>query len=220
MLKRKDTKVAKMAKGSAKRMNRDSGDLGGFTIIEVVLVLAIAGLIFLMVFIALPALQRAQRDSQRRTDLGRVTQAILNFQGNNNGRLPSSSKTEQVQDNDDGLVDLVEYSCITGTAGTGGAAAQYKATEPACRLILEYMNGAGAQYSEWVDPDGYGYGLTIESFDEIGKETPTLVYEEHMVHVVKGARCNGEELIESNNSRDYAVMYRLEGSGVYCQDNG
>ncbi|MCL2869540.1 prepilin-type N-terminal cleavage/methylation domain-containing protein, partial [Candidatus Saccharibacteria bacterium] len=32
----------------------------GFTIIEVVLVLAIAGLIFLMVFIALPALQRSQ----------------------------------------------------------------------------------------------------------------------------------------------------------------
>ena len=37
----------------------------GFTIIEVVLVLAIGGLIFLMVFIALPALQRSQRDAQR-----------------------------------------------------------------------------------------------------------------------------------------------------------
>ena len=34
----------------------------GFTIIEVVLVLAIAGLIFLAIFITLPALQRAQRD--------------------------------------------------------------------------------------------------------------------------------------------------------------
>ena len=31
----------------------------GFTIIEVVLVLAIAGLVFLMVFIALPSLQAA-----------------------------------------------------------------------------------------------------------------------------------------------------------------
>ena len=36
----------------------------GFTIIEVVLVLAIAALIFLMVFMALPALQRSQRDTQ------------------------------------------------------------------------------------------------------------------------------------------------------------
>ena len=41
----------------------------GFTIIEVVLVLAIAGLIFLMVFIALPALPRNQRDPQRRNEL-------------------------------------------------------------------------------------------------------------------------------------------------------
>lgn len=41
----------------------------GFTIIEVVLVLAIGGLIFLMVFIALPALQRSQRDTQRKDDL-------------------------------------------------------------------------------------------------------------------------------------------------------
>lgn len=38
----------------------------GFTIIEVVLVLAIAGLIFLAVFLALPALQRNQRDTQRK----------------------------------------------------------------------------------------------------------------------------------------------------------
>ena len=47
----------------------------GFTIIEVVLVLAIAGLIFLMVFIALPALQRSQRDSLRRQHARSVADA-------------------------------------------------------------------------------------------------------------------------------------------------
>lgn len=47
----------------------------GFTIIEVVLVLAIAGLIFLMVFLALPALQRSQRDTQRKNDIGRLKAA-------------------------------------------------------------------------------------------------------------------------------------------------
>ncbi len=62
----------------------------GFTIIEVVLVLAIAGLIFLMVFIALPALQRNQRDTQRKNDLSRVQSAINSFQTNNRGRVPGS----------------------------------------------------------------------------------------------------------------------------------
>ena len=51
----------------------------GFTIIEVVLVLAIAGLIFLMVFLALPALQRSQRDTQRRDDLARFQTSIANY---------------------------------------------------------------------------------------------------------------------------------------------
>ncbi len=60
----------------------------GFTIIEVVLVLAIAGLIFLMVFIALPALQRGQRDQQRKNDVSRVQTAIQNYQSNNRNKLP------------------------------------------------------------------------------------------------------------------------------------
>jgi len=61
----------------------------GFTIIEVVLVLAIAGLIFLMVFIALPALQRNQRDTQRKDDMARLQTALVNYTNANRGRLPS-----------------------------------------------------------------------------------------------------------------------------------
>ena len=60
----------------------------GFTIIEVVLVLAIAGLIFLMVFVALPALQRSQRDTQRRQDYADLLSSINSYMTNNNGSLP------------------------------------------------------------------------------------------------------------------------------------
>ena len=64
--------------------------ISGFTIIEVVLVLAIAGLIFLMVFIALPALQRNQRDAQRKQDLSRVLTAVRSYQSTNRGRVPAA----------------------------------------------------------------------------------------------------------------------------------
>jgi len=63
----------------------------GFTIIEVVLVLAIAGLIFLMVFIALPALQRSQRDTQRRDDLSRFQSQLTNYATNNRGKIPRNA---------------------------------------------------------------------------------------------------------------------------------
>ena len=62
----------------------------GFTIIEVVLVLAIAGLIFLMVFIALPALQRNQRDTARRTDVSTVASAYTTYMNNNRGNAPAN----------------------------------------------------------------------------------------------------------------------------------
>ena len=70
---------------------RQKQQQSGFTIIEVVLVLAIAGLIFLMVFIALPALQRNQRDTQRKDDLGRVKVAINNYMSSNRGNIPTSA---------------------------------------------------------------------------------------------------------------------------------
>lgn len=63
----------------------------GFTIIEVVLVLAIAGLIFLVVFLALPALQRGQRDTQRKTDLGKMMSQVTAYQSNNQGSLPANT---------------------------------------------------------------------------------------------------------------------------------
>ena len=62
----------------------------GFTIIEVVLVLAIAGLIFLMIFLALPDLQRSRRNEQRKRDMGEIAGAIQNYRSANKGKMPKS----------------------------------------------------------------------------------------------------------------------------------
>ena len=78
-------KTLKLKPNSNKPNNKT---LPAFTIIEVVLVLAIAGLIFLMVFIALPALQRNQRDTQRKNDMSRVKTALDNYKSNNKNTLP------------------------------------------------------------------------------------------------------------------------------------
>ncbi len=67
----------------------------GFTIIEVVLVLAIAALIFLMVFIALPALQRNQRDAARKTELQNVVGAVTTWQSNHRGANPTSADADE-----------------------------------------------------------------------------------------------------------------------------
>ncbi len=78
----------------------------GFTIIEVVLVLAIAGLIFLMVFIALPALQKGQRDTQRRNDVSRFRAQVNQYQANNKGLVPAAT-----------AVDTFKTSYLDGSGG-------------------------------------------------------------------------------------------------------
>lgn len=79
-------------------MNVQKNKGKGFTIIEVVLVLAIAGLIFLMVFIALPALQRSQRDTQRRDDVSRFVSQLTSYSTNNRGALPTAGNIDAFVD--------------------------------------------------------------------------------------------------------------------------
>ena len=144
----------------------------GFTIIEVVLVLAIAGLIFLMVFIALPALQRSQRDTQRRSDLARFASAINQYQANNKGSLPTAAYTSD-------------------------------------KFIANYLGGAAG----FVDPDGTNYKIVF------GSGAKSISGFDHNVYFQAKAKCSGESAVASTNARDFAILYKLESSGVYCSDN-
>jgi prepilin-type N-terminal cleavage/methylation domain-containing protein len=63
----------------------------GFTIIEVLIVLAIAGLILLIVFLAVPALQRNSRNTQRKNDVSALLGAVNEYTSNHNGTLPPAT---------------------------------------------------------------------------------------------------------------------------------
>jgi len=93
----------------------------GFTIIEVVLVLAIAGLIFLMVFIALPALQRNQRDTARKNDVSNIASAVTSYSSNNRGAFPTTANlVDYVKDVSDNTAAVI----VNGTAGAQTLSAQ------------------------------------------------------------------------------------------------
>ena len=202
-------------------------DKKGFTIIEVVLVLAIAGLIFLMVFVALPALQRSQRDTARRNDMSRVDTSLVQYQTNN-------------QSNPDG--DLPVAGTWVATANFDGENACSE-DDSACKFIRDYMNSgvSGAnKVNEFKDQDGSYYSLVItdnysdgalsttsigennnsklvvkDSGYTIGGDSP---FSEHIVYIVPGSKCNGEIVVE-DTARHFSILYRLEGAGVYCIDD-
>ena len=65
----------------------------GFTLIEIVIVLAIAALIMVIVFVAVQGAQRARRDTATKNDVNRILALAENFASANSGKYPISSDT-------------------------------------------------------------------------------------------------------------------------------
>lgn len=68
----------------------------GFTIVEVMIVLAIAGLVILVVFLAVPALQRNARNTERTSDSSLVGAAVNECLANRNGQVAACDTAGEV----------------------------------------------------------------------------------------------------------------------------
>jgi prepilin-type N-terminal cleavage/methylation domain-containing protein len=91
----------------------------GFTIVEMMIVLAIAGVIMLLVFLAVPALQRNSRNTAYRNEASALLGAITEFSTNHSGDLPTSSASHAVEI----LAAANTKNITTLTVRTGAAAA-------------------------------------------------------------------------------------------------
>ncbi len=180
----------------------------GFTIIEVVLVLAIAGLIFLMVFVALPALQRSQRNTRREDDMSRVLTAVNDYQSNNNGKTPWENGN-----NSNNAKFVNRYIDSTTQASDSGLTSGGQATT------------CGDQFK---DPDGECYG--IKYMGQIGATTGTAATEgdksselgafSHVIYVYSNAGCGDEGVVvKSTGKRQVALFFVEEGGAITCNDN-
>ena len=190
----------------------DRNTTNGFTVIEVALVLAIAGLIFLMVFVALPGLRASQRDTDRREHVIKFLEAVKKYQTNNRGALPGGSDTGDSIS----VVWSGEDPKISETTWAG--------------FYRDYL---GANF---VDPSGENYKLQIldcgvPQVDQPCKTSnPNQVLAEmydrsisdkdigYTIVVVKQATCSGDGAVASSNPRKLAALYKLEGAGVYCSN--
>ena len=170
-------------------LNKLKKDNKGFTIIEVMIVLAIAGLILLIVFLAVPALQRNSRNTARKNDASRIATSYNNVVTNNNGTVPSASDSTQVSAilNDAGT--LAQYSL---TANAGGST---------CALNSGNLTVCAPTASGSVNALSSGDGVTIVEHATCGNlsnngATPPV---------------SDYTFTYSAGSREAAVMYTLEG---------
>lgn len=190
------TRLNKLNRGFTRTNSKRS--LGGFTIIEVMIVLAIAGLILAIVFIAVPQLQRNTRDNTRQNIVTRVKAEIETYASNNQGKYPYAAGPDWTSFYNRYLQELVNQGSLndpsSGTAVVGSASGT-----PASFSIAAYTAGMAT-----------GTGLPANAGD---------------FSVVYGARCNGENLTASGSAtattKKYAVLMGLDRAGTrFCVDNG
>ncbi len=179
----------------------------GFTIIEVVLVLAIAGLIFLMVFVVFPQLQRNQRDTQRRDDMSRFLTAVMNYQTNNRNRLPFYDSTGTVEGDGSGETTNT-YKLINDYLKVAGDTFEDPSTGKTYEIYsLECEKQNNGDCELHVYQTGSGQNATNVT-DLLGKIT-----------VYTNAKCDGEKPVYVQGNRKFAFTLKLEGAGTYCGQN-
>lgn len=90
----------------------------GFTIIEVTIVLAIAGLIMAIVFVAVPALQRNAHNTQRKSDASHLAGLVNEYASNHAGELPDSGALKTLYDGEKWSI-MTDEPSITDTIPSG-----------------------------------------------------------------------------------------------------
>jgi prepilin-type N-terminal cleavage/methylation domain-containing protein len=136
----------------------------GFTIIEVLIVLAIAGLILLVVFLAVPALQRNSRNTQAKNAASAILGAVSEYTNNNNGALPNTAAVSGT------TVTLSDSTTTTETQATakiqGGYAVNATGTMPTTpgTFVLSFAHTCnGNAFSTTTTPRAVAIGFVIES---------------------------------------------------------
>lgn len=167
----------------------------GFTIIEVLIVLAIAGLILLIIFLAVPALQRNSRNTQRKNDVAALLGAVSNYSNNNNGDLPNGC-------NGTGTINLLDT---------------VSATEIQSEAVLGYYNRLACGTAV---PTGAGGVQMAAAFAAVAANTLDTAAEDY-VRVIPVAQCDtttNDNSVDPGGGRSYVAVYEIEtGSNRYNQ---
>ena len=185
--------VRKMSKTSwmpnTRFLSGGNANQKGFTIIEIALVLAVAALIFLVVFLAVPALQRNQRNDELKRHASLVAQAYINYMGNT-GRKPKHSAS--------GADDMMCYGS---------------------RQPSEHEKCVLDKYIDLPDDLSYLLGRNLSPGDRGLLTITDQYLPPNSFKIYGRASCESPSTVVGSTAMSVAVVFRLaDGKLLYCID--
>lgn len=188
----------------------------GFTFIEVVLVLGIAGVIFMMAFIALPNLWASQRDADRKSRVMEFISDLKTYQTNNNrGAMPPLSGTT-----------VVKFTLSGALRNSNPAQGTWE------RFAVDYINkdfaeASGNDYDFYIVNCLDKTGGNLNVGDDCAYQSDFGTINDHnnvditsgvdnTIYVAVGATCDGDHAVKANSARSAAAIQVLERGGRYC----
>ena len=202
----------------------------GFTIIEAVLVIAIAGLLFLAIAIAIPALIRSQRDTDRRRDVNSLITKVQEYQSNNRKALPGI-----------GTATTLFYQAQATTRFQSTITNDWTGFFNN-NLPNIYYDSAGNFHNNFEDPNGNLYQFSIVpcatsevggscndtyyqkdasgSKDQINKFFEAKFPNNYTMLIILNAKCqSSNKVIAAPGNKNLTILYKLETNDTYCTNN-
>ena len=166
---------------------------------------------------------QTKNNTTRKNDIGTLIASLTNYESSNRGNLPDATWAGTVP----GIADISDSTSIQ----------QYRShSNKWYRFYANYiLTGSQA----FLDPDGSAYNLRVTQcdgkkegdycspdsqvqnlkFSGTESEEQSHTAQNHNIHIVVNATCNEKMAIQANNSRSFAVLYKLEGDDSYCETN-
>lgn len=161
----------------------------GFTLIELVIVLAIGALVIAGVILAIGGAQQNRRDSARRDDLGKIVSKLENFASNNRGCYPGMTAAQ----------GCTGVGAFVGAAGTDTFQGRYL-----------FDAGGNPTYRDPSTSAAYTYAAGTEATITANlatNATAQVVYE------------LGQDCANNAAARAYSIYIQLENGRQTCRDN-
>lgn len=173
----------------------------GFTLVETIMALAIAGLIIAIVFLALNQAATLRRDSQRKADLARFVTAVRQYASDNSGVYPSTDA--QLQD------VVATYITSSGATFADPSGPSY--------TVTGYTDNAGS-YATYHVTD-----LSLMPLGTIAAHTNAICYDSSInptqigqqTTTAPGTAATGTQAV---SNRNFAAAINLESGGTYCME--